>query len=369
MNFRSKDKYGIELEELFRQKKDIEIEKNDIHQKKREITNLSPSPTPVLRRASGRNETDLKSKYSKQDEKKIEEMKVKIAKDHKIYENHLSLKEKKINEAEQKIISLEKDLKRKSEEFKNLMDEYNLCKEKIPDLKNKLDNIHKKKLSGNNNEINSIRESYELQINKKTKEMLKFENEISDLTQTVEKMKKIESLLKDELFKKGLELDKANDIMKLFQIDNEKISEENLHLKRELTNFKSKRNSINDSVIKELETELKAYKHSVLLLEDEKNQYKTKIKREKEIIQNKSDQNFTMVDLFRIMKQQISLLQNSVEPTQELHEKFKELRTDENKVLLDLQKIAESQLSDSDPEYEEDEGIIKLILENSEDDN
>ena len=40
--------------------------------------------------------------------------------------------------------------------------------------------------------------------------MLKFENEISDLTQTVEKMKKIESLLKDELFKKGLELDKAN---------------------------------------------------------------------------------------------------------------------------------------------------------------
>ena len=37
MNFRSKDKYGIELEELFRQKKDIEIEKNDINHKKREM--------------------------------------------------------------------------------------------------------------------------------------------------------------------------------------------------------------------------------------------------------------------------------------------------------------------------------------------
>ena len=62
-----------------------------------------------------------------------------------------------------------------------------------------------------------------------------------------------------------------------------------------------------------------------------------------------------MVDLLKVMKQQISLLQNFVKPTSELIVKFKDLQTNENKVLVDLQKIAENQISDSEPEY--DEGI------------
>jgi len=67
-----------------------------------------------------------------------------------------------------KLNQLEYDLRKKSEEYDSLRQEYNICKDKIPDLKNKLENIHKSKLNFDNEEINNIRESFEFNKGKRS---------------------------------------------------------------------------------------------------------------------------------------------------------------------------------------------------------
>ena len=199
--------------------------------------------------------------------------------------------------------------------------------------------------------MNSMKESFEFTKNKDGKKIKIFENEISDLSMNLEKMKKIENLLKDEINKKDRQLLKSNEIIKTSNIEYEIISDENLHLKKELSNFKNKQTS--NVIVKELETELNVYKQNMLLMEEEKNNFMKKIEREKKIIMNKSDQNYSMVDLLKVMKQEISLLQTNVQLDNDMINKFKELRQSENKALVELQKIAGEQLSESEPEYED----------------
>ena len=284
--------------------------------------------------------------------KKIEEIKKKADKEINSYNSTINQKDKKLHDYEIKINSLEFELRKQIEEYDRIKQDYNLCKDKIPVLKNKLDVIHKSKFGNDNEEeINSLKESYELTLNKRNKEIKKFENEISDLSMNLEKMKKIENLLKDELNKKDKQLSKSNEIIKSSQNENEDIAEENLLLKKELAIIKNKQ--FPNSNMKELETELNACKHNILLMEEGKAIFKKKIEREMEIISNKSEQNFSMVDLLNVMKQEISLLQIYVQPNDDLKQKYKELKQNEHKVLYELQKIAENQLSDSEPEYEE----------------
>jgi len=346
---KNKDKLDEELEEIINQKKEFDKEKNAF-----DLEKSRGSPLKSMQSSSSINEMKLNfgdiKKEKIEHEKKIEHIKKKYEKELNSQTIVISQKDKKIHECEMKINQMEHDMRKKTEDYDTLQQEYKLCKEKIPDLKSKLDTIHKSKLSFDNDEINNIRESYEFNISKRNKEMKKCENEVNDMSLNIEKMRRIEGLLKDELVKKDNELQNANEVMQIIQNDNDKMMEENFNLKKELASLKIKPS--NAEVYKEYEAELNVYKHNVLLLEDEKNTMKKKIEKGQQIKQNKSEQNYAMVDLMKVMKKEIELLQGNVQPNQILTEKYKELKNDENKILLDLHKISEEQLSDSEPEYE-----------------
>jgi len=169
----------------------------------------------------------------------------------------------------------------------------------------------------------------------------------------VEKLKKIEILLKDELNKKDGELQNANEVVKMMQHENDKLTEENFQLRKEKSLVKLK------PVKNELDSELNILKHNVLLLEEDKNTLKKKMERGKDIITNKSQQNTSMVQLLQIVKQQRSLFQMHIQPNENLNDKYKDLKDNETKVLVELQKIVEEQLSDSELEYEGDSDEIE----------
>ena len=283
--------------------------------------------------------------------KLIEEIKKKTEKEINSYVYTINQKDKKLHEYELKIHSLENKLRTQIDEYASIKQDYNPCKDKIPGLKYKQDLMHKSKFGyENEEELNSMKENSESTLTMRDKEIKNFVREISDLSENVEKMRKFENLLKDKLNIKDRQLSKSNEIIHSSQNENEKISEENIQLKKQISSLN---NQFLNGNMNELKTQLNDYKHNILLMKEENENFKKKIERKSEINMNKSEQNYSMVDLLKVIKKELSLLQDYIEPNNDLKIKLQELKDNEIKVLVVLQKITDEQLSESEPEYEE----------------
>ncbi len=341
-----------EIDNIIHQKKELDTQMIDSSNRNKES---SYSPVRYDRTYSAKLDQNLKNKLtdSKKEravlENRIEELMNRIDRDNKNYLDEMKLKNNKVDECEERIYNLEYELRMKSEELDLLKEEFTLCKQKIPDLKIKLDTIHKSQINY------EMEDSSRLSLEKKqSKEIKKFEGQIQDLNSSISHLKTIETSLKEQLDKKEDELHRANQFMKIYQDEKDAIKEENNHLKKEIISLKNKRNSNSDyTKLKELEKNVELYQHNIRLLEEDKNEFKKKIEKEKKVIVNKSEQNHSMVDLLKVMKQEISLLQSHVQSNNQLFQDFNSLKAKENEVLIELQKIAENQISDSELEYEE----------------
>jgi len=139
-------------------------------------------------------------------------------------------------------------------------------------------------------------------------------------------------------------------MLKIFQIDNEKLTDEIIQLKKELLCLKNKNpnlkeNNNNTLDQKFLEMEKKFQKLTMRL---EKTQHNLK---------NKADQNSAMISLLKVMKQEIAFLVNCLTYhnlyTGDVATKLKELKGEEHKALHGIQKFAEEQFSESETEPED----------------
>ncbi len=184
---------------------------------------------------------------------------------------------------------------------------------------------------------------------KYNKSIKRFENEIYDLNKTIENLKKIELMLKHELSKKDIELTQCNEILKSVHNDNEKITDDNIHLKKELLCLKniSPSNRENDVVNLRLK---------IVELEKRNTKILSRIDKKKQIIKNKVEQNNSMIDLLKVMKKEIALFHNALLKnnlyTGELQSQYKEIKNEEHKFLHFIQKFAEEEFSESEAEYE-----------------
>jgi chromosome segregation ATPase len=341
-----------EINNILHQENELDSQMMDSSNQNKES---SYSPVRINRKNSVKVDQNMKNKLidSRKErvvlENRIEELNNTIDRDNKNHIDEMKIKNQKVDECEERIYSLEHELRIKSEELDLLKEEFALCKLKIPDLKIKLDTIHMSQI--NYEKEDSSRLSFE---KKQNKEIKKFEGHIHDLNHSITHLKTIETTLKEQLEKKEDQLHRANQFMQIYQDEKDAIKEENNQLKKEIISLKNKRNSNSDyTKLKELEKNVELYQHNIRLLEEDKNQFKKKIEKEKKVIVNKNEQNHTMVDLLKVMKQEISLLQSHVQSNNELIHDFKSLKAKENEVLLELQKIAENQVSDSELEYEE----------------
>ena len=221
--------------------------------------------------------------------------------------------------------------------------ELNICSEMKSKLESQQNSTEYQDIN-----VNSIKENYETTLTKRNKDLKKFENDIFDLSKSVQNFMKIELMLKQELIKKDNEVSNSNEILKIYQKDNEKIMDEIIQLKKDLL-------CLNNNSTKEF-NESKIYKESLSTLKNEKKKINIKFKKNNQIVKNKTEQNNAMINLLKVMKQQIALLQNFLiqnnHYTSDLSTNLKELKNEEHKVLHYIQQIAVEQNSESEIEME-----------------
>ena len=124
------------------------------------------------------------------------------------YKNTISLEERKIQEYIIKISTHEAEKKKLNDENETLKKEHIMCEE----LKYKNESKFSSKMDENAN-FKGLKDNYENILSQKSKSLKKYENEIFDLNISIENLKKIELLLKEELAKKHVELTKNNEVI------------------------------------------------------------------------------------------------------------------------------------------------------------
>ena len=186
--------------------KDLEMEKSNSDK-------INENTNDTLNKGLKSQINELKNEikiYSK----KLDESRKKNDKEILSYNNEITEKDRKIHEYIFKISSLESVIKKKKDEYEYLKCEHNICQEiTIKNKSNKLTDVE-----------SNMKENYENILSNKNKTLKKYENEIFDLNITIENLKKIEFLLKEELTKKNYEIINCNDFIKINNNNNEKIT-------------------------------------------------------------------------------------------------------------------------------------------------
>jgi hypothetical protein len=276
--------------------------------------------------------------------KKYEDLKKRNENELLNYKNSISNRERKIQEFLIKLSCLENELSQRNQDLENLKKEHYLCLE----MKSKYEINHSSTKMTDTN-VNNIKEHYENILCQKNKAIKRFENEIYDLNKTIENLKKIELMLKQELNKKDSELTQCNEILKSVHLDNEKITDDNIHLKKELLCLKN----INPS---NRENDVVNLRLKIVELEKRNTKILSRIDKKKQIIKNKVEQNNSMIDLLKVMKKEIALFHNALLKnnlyTGDLQSQYKEIKNEEHKFLHFIQKFAEEEFSESEAEYE-----------------
>ena len=119
----------------------------------------------------------------------------------------------------------------------------------------------------------------------------------------------MEAALKNELAGKDNELTKRQEILKEMHKENEKISDNNVFLKKENYNLQSKLQLMEMEYKNKYELELqiksqelKTLKENVIKYENNIRNLKDSINRKREIIENKKQMNIILCDLAKIKK-------------------------------------------------------------------
>ena len=276
--------------------------------------------------------------------KKYEDLKKRNENEFLTYKNSISSRDRKIQEFIIKLSCLENELNLRNQEFDNLKKEHYLCLE----MKSKNEiNYSSTKMTESN--ANSVKEHYENILSQKNRAIKRFENEIYDLNKTIENLKKIEIMLKQELNKKDSELTRCNEILKSVHNDNEKLTDENIHFKKELLCLKN----INPT---NRENDVINLRLKIVELEKRNTKILSRIDKKKQIIKNKVEQNNSMIDLLKVMKKEIALFHSALMKnnlyTSELQSQYKEIKNEEHKYLHFIQKFAEEEFSESEAEYD-----------------
>ena len=104
------------------------------------------------------------------------------------------------------------------------------------------------------------------------------------------------------------------------------------------------------------ENDIIALKLKILNLENLNMNILKHEEKNKHVIKNKIEQNNAMINLLKVMKQEIALLLNCLYRNNlycdDVSNRFKEFKKDEHKALLFIQKIADEQFSESEAELE-----------------
>jgi len=151
------------------------------------------------------------------------------------------MKDLKLDETDNKLVRLEDDLKIKVELLVQYKTESEICREKIQEMKVKLENLDKtSKLLEYEKEITKTKAEFERTLKKKDNEINEYKEASEKNLQIIERMKKMETALKTELTNRDNELSKRQNKINALKMGLEKFEDDIIDFKKEILNLKAK---------------------------------------------------------------------------------------------------------------------------------
>ncbi len=259
---------------------------------------------------------ELKSENKKLD-KKLEEIKSKYEKEIFNVKTELSIKDAKLKEVELKFETLNNQYLDKCESFSNVKIEYDMCKEKIIEMKNKLEELNKNsKLQEYEFEINKMKVEFENSSKKKDNELQEMREAVELHQSQIERLKKMEKALRNELSSKNEEINKRQEMLKQAGLENDKLMDENILIKKDNFTLTSKLELLQIDYKNKIENENKLRQNEIKSLREKEKKYENLISQLKEtltkkvrIIENKKTMNLLLVDLAKIKKVEVQCME------------------------------------------------------------
>jgi myosin heavy subunit len=383
------EKMNREMSILYSQIKDLELKKNEFERlnktliesnsEDRERLNLVNSTNVsiineqnMLSVSSAKNDKQLQELKSENKilSKKIEEIKSKYEKEILSFKNEIFTKENRIKELDNNLVKIDKELKDKTENYSAMKVEYDLCKEKIQDMKVKLENLNKNsKLQEYEQEINKMKIEFENNVKKKDTELLELRESVELNQSQIERLKKMEKALKSELNSKNEELNKRQEMLKEARNENDKLMDENMAMKKDNYSLSAKLEVMEIDYKTKFENENKIRTNEIKILREKEikyekiiNEMKDTLKKKQRIIENKKRMNLMLVDLAKIKKGEVQCLETlHYTNSTNIKETLIKIRENEKELLSRLQEISANQdYTDSEEEFEDDESDGKL---------
>lgn len=318
-----KEKMDKEMMNLYQQMKDIEIKKNEYERLNKSLMENEKRLEMELSQKQNQKSHMSENKASelklenKNLSKKIEDLRTKHEKEIQSYKNEIAVKDQKIKESELTMIRLDRELKEKNDSYNNTKIEYEMCKEKIQDLKMKLEELNKSsKLIEYEQEINKLKIEFENNVKKKDSELKELQENLESFSAQIERLRKMEKALKNEIQSKDMELNRRQEILKQSRKENDKLVDENMLLKKENFNLASKYEMLEIEYRNKVEIEFKQKTHELKSMKDKESKYektisdlKETLRKKQRIIENKKKMNLMLVDLAKIKKGEVQCLE------------------------------------------------------------
>ena len=210
--------------------KEIQLQKQEIERKCQELEKNSFSNHFFLNESIGsskslrenffsnnthNNTFTFKKKYSKKENQQFE-------KEISSLKSIISMKDEFIDAFQKKIESMEVAIKEKNDLYEIIKTKYDFCKNKITEFNHKL--TGGKSFNEYENEIILLKNDFESIKNKNEYLILCLTDKLEESNTTIDHLRKIEEVLKEELENKELDLDKRQDLIKYIQGEVDKLS-------------------------------------------------------------------------------------------------------------------------------------------------
>jgi chromosome segregation ATPase len=239
-------------------------------------------------------------------------------------------------------VRTEKEMAETNEKYENMKMEYDLCKEKIADMRVKLENLTKNsKLSEYETEINKMKTEFENNVKKKDIELKDLKESLDKNTILVERLRNMEKALKRELESKDDELRSRQRMINEIQEENDKITDDNMALKKENFQLQSRVEFLEKEYRDKSDNEKMIRMNELKQLREKEKKYlkliqemKETLKKKQRVIENKKNMNLMLVDLAKIKKGEVQCLETmQYTSSDKLKETLLKIRDNERELL------------------------------------
>lgn len=324
-----KEKYEKEISSLYLQIQQLEIAKSEYERRLTQDTKQERDSKALINlNTNYRAISELKTE-NKELQKKLDDLRDKYNKEVSGLKSEIAIRDYKLNESSK-------------EELNKIKKENEKCKATLQEMKVKLDNLNKNsKLLECGMDIDKMQNEYENQLLLKEEEKSEIKEENEKLNSTVEKMKKIEKVLRTQLTDKEAELENYKKFSEETREENEKILDENMELKKENCSLKSKIEVLdsqiknrNDSDTKQLKLSISELNQKVIDYETQMNHLQSSYDKKTKQLENKKKMNLLLIELAKLKKSEVHCIEGlNLTNSSQLKQTLEDLRKQEESLL------------------------------------